>query len=246
VPIADEDGLLGVINVGSKAYPARYDQAHLDVLDSLGRQAAVALRNARALMTAEDVFYGSLKALALALETKDPYSRGTTERVVDLCMDLGRALGMDETGLAALEVAALLHDIGMEAAANTMSSPRPLSTVEKGLVTMHPRIAADILNQAPALQGAVPIVYHHHEHFDGRGYIEGLEGESIPLGSRVLSVVDAFVAMTSKRPYREARTQDAALEELLEKAGTQFDPAIVAAFVELLRSEENRVPESSE
>ena len=243
VPIADDDGLLGVLNVGSRAYPAHYDQEHLDVLESLGRQAAVALRNAEALVIAEDMFYGSLRALAFALETKDPYSRGGTERVVDLTLALGKRMALDEADLQALEIASLLHDIGMSSAGGVRCADGPLTTVERGLVTMHPRIAADILHQAPALKLAVPIVYHHHEHYDGRGYIEGLEGEDIPLGARLLSVVDAFVAMTSPRAYRQAFTVENALLELEAKAGTQFDPSVVPIFAEMVRGETTRAPD---
>jgi HD-GYP domain-containing protein (c-di-GMP phosphodiesterase class II) len=243
VPIADDDGLLGVLNVGSRAYPAHYDQEHLDVLESLGRQAAVALRNAEALAVAEEMFYGSLRALATALETKDPYSRGGTERVADLSVALGKRMALDEDELQALEIAALLHDIGMTTAGGIRSAQGPLTTVERGLVTMHPKIAADILKTAPALRLAVPIVYHHHEHYDGRGYIEGIEGEEIPLGARLLSVVDTYVAMTSARPYREAFNAERAIEEIEEKAGTQFDPSVVTIFAEMIRGEANRAPD---
>jgi HD-GYP domain-containing protein (c-di-GMP phosphodiesterase class II) len=245
VPIADDDGLLGVLNVGSRAYPARYDQEHLEVLESLGRQAAVALRNAEALAVAEDMFYGSLRALATALETKDPYARGGTERVADLSVALGKRMALDEEELQALEIAALLHDIGMRTAGGVRSADGPLTTFERGLVTMHPKIAADILRQAPALRLAVPIVYHHHEHYDGRGYIEGIGGEEIPLGARLLAVVDSFVAMTSARPYRDAYADEDALAELEEKAGTQFDPSVVAIFAEMVRGETNRAQERS-
>jgi len=242
VPIADDDGLLGVLNVGSRAYPAHYGQEHLDVLESLGRQAAVALRNAEALAVAEEVFYGSLRALASALETKDPYSRGGTERVVDFAVALGKRMALPEDDMQALEIASLLHDIGMGTAGSVRSAAGPLTTLERGLVTMHPKIAADILDQAPALKLAVPIVYHHHEHYDGRGYIEGLKGEDIPLGARLLSVVDAFVAMTSPRAYREAYSLEKALTELEEKAGTQFDPSVVPIFAEMVRGEATRAP----
>ena len=162
-----------------------------------------------------------------------------------MCISLGKRMSLDEDELQALEIAALLHDIGMTTAGSVRSADAPLTTVERGLVTMHPKIAADILQQAPALRLAVPIVYHHHEHFDGRGYIDGLEGEEIPLGARVLSVVDAFVAMTSPRAYRHAFTTERALGELEEKAGTQFDPSVVTIFAEMVRGDASRAPDSA-
>ncbi len=234
VPIADQDGLLGVMNVGSRTFPARFTTEHLDTLELLGRQTAVALRNAQAARSAQELYLDSVKALALAMETKDPYAQGGTERVLEISTALGEAMGLDEKALQALQVAAMLHDVGMAGlASNTAANPRPLSTVERGLIKMHPTVAAEILEQAPALKEAVPIVYHHHERYDGNGYVEGLSGEAIPLGARILAVADAYVAMTSDRPYRSAKSHAEAVEELHEKAGSQFDPRVVQAFIDL-------------
>lgn len=234
VPLADEDGVVGVLNVGSRAFPARYTSSHLEALETLGRQTAVALRNARAVSTARELYFSTLRALALAMETKDPYASGGTDRVLDLSLELGRAMGLDADEIQALEVAALLHDIGMSAAGDTLTvADRPLSTVERGLLKMHPVIAAEIIDQAPALELVAPIVYHHHEWYDGGGYVAGLSGEAIPLGARILAVADAFVAMTSSRPYRPAMSANDALAELKDNAGTQFDPNVVAAFEEV-------------
>ncbi|MDP2182579.1 MAG: GAF domain-containing protein [Actinomycetota bacterium] len=242
VPIADEDGLLGVLNIGSRDFPARFTRAHLDILETLGRLAAVALRNARAMSSAGDLYFDTLKALVLALETKDPYAQGGTERVLHYSLLIGQAMGLSIEESHALEIAAMLHDIGMTGLDGSAST-RPLSTVERGMLTMHPVIAADILEQAPALAAVVPIVYHHHEHFDGRGYVTGSSGDQIPLASRILAVADAYVAMTSDRPYRAAKTSDRAMRELSDKAGTQFDPDVVQTFLHLLGSDSNRVPD---
>jgi len=234
VPIADEDGPLGVLNVGSRRFHARFSQSHLDALETVGRLTAVSLRNARAVRAAGDLYFDTLKALVLALETKDPYARGGTERVVTHALALGQHLGLDDTELQALRIAAMLHDIGMTAAGDVINvSRRPLSTVEWGMLKMHPVIAAEILEQAPALREVVPIVYHHHEHYDGAGYVLGLAGESIPRGARILAVADSYVAMTSERSYRPALTHEEALAELRSQAGSQFDPAVVRAFEEL-------------
>ena len=242
VPIADEDGLLGVLNVGSRTFPARFTTEHLNTLELLGRQTAIALRNARAAATAGELYFDSLKALALALETKDPYAQGGTERVLEYARALGESMGLASSSLRALEIAAMLHDVGMTGlASSTSACSRPLSTVERGLIKMHPAIAADILEQAPALREVAPIVYHHHERYDGSGYIDGISGEQIPLGARVLSVADAYVAMTSDRPYRAAKSHEQALTELQENAGTQFDPDVVQAFTDLQGAGADRV-----
>lgn len=243
VPISDDDGILGVLNVGSKSFPARFTHGHLGSVEILAKQAATALRNARAVAESRALYFDTLKALAVALETKDPYSRGGTDRVLDCAESLGLAFDLPGDELHALRVAALLHDIGMVAAGDgVLQSDRPLSTVERALLKMHPQIASEILSEVPALKHVVPIVYHHHEWYDGQGYLDGVSGEGIPLGARILAVADAYVAMTSPRPYRAAFTESEAITELTEKAGTQFDPSVVDALKDVLGGGSNRVP----
>lgn len=152
---------------------------------------------------------------------------------------------MPEKDRNAVRVAALLHDVGMAAAGDVVAvTDRPLSTVEWGMVKVHPVIAADVLEQAPALREAIPIVYHHHERYDGGGYVVGLAADTIPLGARVLAVADAYVAMTSDRPYRAALGAQAALREMRANAGTQFDPDVVAALENLVGDSSRRAAHS--
>jgi response regulator RpfG family c-di-GMP phosphodiesterase len=238
VPVGDSDGVLGVLNVGSTSFQAKLSRSNLEALESIGRSTAAALRNARAVALAHDLYFDTLKALAVAMEAKDPYAYGATARVTELAVALARAAGMSAKELDALRVAALLHDIGMSAAGDvvTMTS-RQLSTVEWGMLKVHPVIAAEILSQAPSLSDAVPIVFHHHEHYDGGGYVSGIAGDKIPLGARVLAVADAFVALTSDRPYRSARSVEDALQAVLEESGSQFDPQVVQSLIELKSKE---------
>jgi response regulator RpfG family c-di-GMP phosphodiesterase len=237
VPIADADGVLGVLNVGNHHYTARFTKSHSKALEALAGATAVALRNARALNTAQDLYMDTLLALALALETKDPYARGGTKLTVDLASMLGHGMGLNEQEALTLRIAAMLHDVGMSAAGEAVAfESRPLTTVERGMIMMHPSLAADVLRQAPALKDVVPAVYHHHERFDGSGYAFGLAGEQIPLAARILAVVDSYVAMTSERPYRGAMTSAQAIAELKLQAGSQFDPEVVATFADLAES----------
>jgi HD-GYP domain-containing protein (c-di-GMP phosphodiesterase class II) len=237
VPIADADGVLGVLNVGNHDYAARFTKSHSKALEALAGATAVALRNARALDVAQDLYMDTLLALALALETKDPYARGGTQLTVDLASLLGCGMGLSEQEALTLRIAAMLHDVGMSAAGEAVAfESRPLTTIERGMIMMHPSLAADVLRQAPALKDVVPAVYHHHERFDGSGYAFGLVGEQIPLAARILAVVDSYVAMTSERPYRVAMSSAQAIAELKLQAGSQFDPEVVAIFAELAES----------
>jgi HD-GYP domain-containing protein (c-di-GMP phosphodiesterase class II) len=246
VPVQDEDGALGVINVGSRGYPARFTDRHTEALETLAAQLSVALRNARAMRVTEDLYFGTLRALAMAMETKDPFAHGATERIATLAEALGAELDMTADEREALRVAALLHDIGMEAAGEAVrSADRPLTLTERGLLTMHPVIAADILREVPALKEVAPIVYHHHERYDGTGYVGGLAGEDIPLGSRILAVLDSYTAMTSPRPWRGARTTRESLREIKHNAGTQFDPRVVDAFCALVEREPELVSDQA-
>lgn len=231
VPIADDDGVLGVLNVGSRTFHARFSSTHLSALESIGRILALALRNARAHAASRELYLETVKALALAQESKDPYTKGSTERILALSTRIGEAAGLSGVELQGLRIAALLHDIGMTAAGDLHSvGDRPLSTLEWSMLKLHPMIAADVLSEVPSLRAAVPIVSYHHEHYDGGGYTHGIAGDDIPIGARVLAVADSFVAMTSPRAYRKALTPEQAMQELKDRAGSQYDPDVVALF----------------
>jgi HD-GYP domain-containing protein (c-di-GMP phosphodiesterase class II) len=154
---------------------------------------------------------------------------------MELAEKLGQYFSLTPDDTKALRIAAMLHDVGMSAAGNAaQTGVTPLSTVEWGMLKMHPVIAAEILTQTPALGSVIPLVYHHHEHYDGSGYVAGLSGSDIPLGARILAVADAYVAMTSTRPYRQTLTQTQAIDELQRLAGSQFDPRVVHALVTIV------------
>jgi len=238
VPIADAIGSFGVINVGSRAFPARLTDAYVRALSILGSQTAVAMRNAQTAERSWDLYLSNLEALATALESDDPYRKGASKRIASLCVSVGQRLGLEGEDLVSLRIAAILHDLGMGLATGSVGAvDRPLSTVDRGLVRAHPKVASDVLLQVPSLERLAPMVRHHHERFDGDGYDMGLSGESIPIGSRILAVADAFVAMTSPRAYREALDCPSALEELNSASGKQFDPEVVEAFIALLAEE---------
>jgi HD domain len=173
-----------------------------------------------------------VRSLIGVLEAKDPYTRGHSERVAGYALALGRALALDPTTLERLEYAALLHDIGKIAIAKAiLVKPGGLSDEEYQAIKQHPLRGAEIVSRIPSLGDIVPCVRFHHEWFDGKGYCEGLAGQGIPMLARVLSIADAFDAMTTARPYRPAKTPEEAKVELSRMSGTQFDAEMVDQFV---------------
>jgi HD-GYP domain-containing protein (c-di-GMP phosphodiesterase class II) len=235
IPIMDDKGTLGVMNVGARAFPARLTDAYVRALGLLGSQTAVAMRNVSAAERSWETYLENLQALATALESDDPYRQGASRRIAALTVALGQEMGLGGDEIVSLRIAAILHDVGMGLATGSVgSTDRPLSTVDRGLVRSHPKVASDVMQQVPSLEPLAPLVRHHHERFDGDGYDTGLAGSSIPLGSRILAITDAFVAMTSARPYRDALGPEAALDELNNGSGAQFDPAVVESFISLL------------
>jgi response regulator RpfG family c-di-GMP phosphodiesterase len=155
---------------------------------------------------------------------------------------LGSALGLDSYALVDLEVGALLHDIGMIGVSDAvLRYPGPLGEHEWHEVQQHPELGASMLRECETLAGALPVVLHHHERFDGRGYPAGLVGEAIPLPARIFAVVDAYEAVTQLRPYAAARSNEEARQEIAQNAGTQFDPAVAEAFLRMENEEFRRV-----
>ena len=183
----------------------------------------------------EDALRGAAQALAEALAAKDSYTAEHAESVAEFAVHVGAALGCDDSELHDIGLAAVLHDVGKIAVPDAiLQKPRELTRAEYDVVKQHPMVADRILAPLPALQNMRAMVRHEHEHWDGHGYPHGLAGEDIPLGARVIAVVDAYHAMTSDRPYRPSMTTAAAREELRVHAGSQFDQRVVRVFLELL------------
>ncbi len=178
-----------------------------------------------------DLFYGTVQALSQAIDAKDGFTRGHADRVSRIAGAIARELGVAEREIEQIELAGLLHDIGKIGVEDRiLMKPARLDTDEQELMRRHPIYGASILEPSAALRPLVPIVLSHHENFDGSGYPQGLRGEEIPLGARILIVADTYEAMTSDRIYRKAPGHDRAMEQLNHYKGTQFDPDIVRAL----------------
>jgi putative nucleotidyltransferase with HDIG domain len=176
-----------------------------------------------------------IDALSAILETKDSYTAAHVRTTADLAVAVGREFGLPDYMLEELRYGGTFHDIGKIGIPDAIiNKPSPLTDEEFELIKTHPAVGAEILAPIPFFAGVRAIVRHHHEHWDGSGYPEGLGGEQIPHGARIVLVVDAYHAMTSDRPYRQAMSHQNACRELLDHAGTQFDPEVVEALLVVL------------
>jgi putative nucleotidyltransferase with HDIG domain len=185
----------------------------------------------------QSAYLGAIRALAAALDARDPYTAGHSERVSTLSVMMGRVMNLDSTELEVLRLGALLHDIGkIGVTDDVLRKKGPLTAEEFEQIKRHPALGARILRQVPFLAPHLPIVELHHERPDGGGYPFGLRGENIPLDARIVHVADAFDAMTSARAYRAARPASVAFAELERFSGTQFDPACVEALLSAMPS----------
>lgn len=176
----------------------------------------------------------TVRMLANAVEARESYTRGHVERVQQYALQLARALGWDAEALSLCEFGALLHDVGkLTVPRSILNKRRPLTYAEWELLRRHPETGRQMLEGVDHLRGAVPYVLHHHERWNGTGYPGRLAGEDIPREGRLLAIVDAYDAMTSNRPYRQAMPVERALEEIRKQSAIQFDPTMVEVFVQL-------------
>ena len=206
---------------------------HLTLKASYGR-----LEDARRHLADVDRLYlSTVETLAMAIDAKDDVTHSHVRRVQAYAVGMARALGFtDESTLKAIEAAALLHDTGKLAVPeHILNKPGKLTPSEFEKMKLHVDVGADILSLVDFPYPVVPIVRCHHENWDGTGYPRGVKGEAIPIGARILSVVDCFDALTSDRPYRRAMTEDAALGILRERRGKMYDPAVVDMFIKVFR-----------
>jgi response regulator RpfG family c-di-GMP phosphodiesterase len=234
-PILVKRDLKGMVFIGSKLSGREYTSSELDMLQSLCNSAGIGLDNARLFRELQNTYLSTVKALVSIIEAKDPYTRGHTERVADYTVALGHKMRLSKEALRDLAFGAVLHDIGkLVVYEKVLNKQGQLNEDEWESLKQHPSIGATIIENMEFLAGTVALVRHHHEAYDGSGYPDGLEGESIPLGARIISVADSYDAMTTDRSYRKALSSEIALDTLKQKAGTQYDARVVECFIELV------------
>ena len=183
----------------------------------------------------EKAYLDTIGIIRQTVEAKDPYTKGHSDRVSKYSVLIGRKLGLDEKELHVLEIGGFFHDIGkIGIPDNILLKEAKLNYEEYEQIKKHPLIGANILIGVKMFEEIIPIVLHHHERFDGKGYPNGLFGENIPYLARIVSVADAYDAMTTKRSYRNALPIEVAIAELKKCSGMQFEPKIVDAFVDII------------
>ncbi|MDI6740113.1 MAG: PAS domain S-box protein, partial [Candidatus Edwardsbacteria bacterium] len=210
----------------------------IHLLEIYANQAAIAVDNLRLYHHLERSYYDTLAAFVSAMDAKDPYTKGHSENVRRYALKLARHMGLPEDRIRLIDYSSLLHDIGkLGVKEHILSKASLLSDAEYSEVKLHPVIGSQMVSAIENLSLTAPIIHSHHEYYDGCGYPGGKKGDQIPLESRIISVADAFEAMTSDRPYRKAYGCQEALRRLEQASGTQFDREIVSAFVEMTMRE---------
>ncbi len=228
----------GTITIADDAEGA-YDEEDDALLRTVAAQAGGALRAAQQYARLEGAYLGTAEALASAIEGRDTYADDHPRAIGRRAEAVGRLLGLDARELRDLRFAAVFHDIGkLSIPQAILHKPGPLDGRERAVVEQHTVAGERILAGVEDLEGARRLVRHEHERYDGGGYPDGLAGEDIPLGSRIILACDALHAMTNDRPYRPAMTLARAIEELRRNASTQFDPVVIAALLEVLERDD--------
>jgi HAMP domain-containing protein len=238
LPMFVGEKLSGLIVLGYLD-PTQADEEDAAQARQLADQVAVAISNARLIEELDELNWGTLYALARAIDAKSHWTAGHSERVTELALRIGQTLGLNQKQLDDLHRGGLLHDLGkIGIPPEILDKAGKLTDEEYHLMREHVRIGARILEPIEAYAGIIPVVLHHHEYYDGSGYPEGLSGEDIDLGARIFTVADHYDALISDRPYREGLPQETVIGFIKEDSGTKFDPKVVEAFLEVMAQEE--------
>ena len=234
-PLMVRDKAIGVLSVASSKAGEHYSQDDMELFGNFAAQGAVSLENTRLYERLQDTYLGAIGSLAAAIEARDPYTVGHSARVTQYAVAIAESMELPPDSVEELRLAGLLHDLGKIGVPDSiLNKAGRLSEEEYSAIKMHPVLSMRIIEPLPHLGNIIPIIYHHHERYDGNGYLDGQAGDKIPLGARIIAVADSYEAMTSDRPYRKALSRDEAMSELSRNSGSQFDPEVVQHFLALL------------
>ncbi len=235
VPLVSAEGTIGSITIGSNDAAYRFNSDDVRLLSTIANHVTIAVGNIELFTSLQEAYLATVRSLAAAVDAKDTYTRGHSDRVASYATLIAEQLGLSGEQRTALEMAAYLHDIGkIGVKEDILLKPGMLSDDEMDQMRHHPLIGANILKPVAFPWAITPVVRHHHEHYDGSGYPAGLTGEEIPLLARILTVADSYEAMTADRPYRAGRCSAEAVAEMRRCAGSQFDPRVVEVLAQIV------------
>ncbi|MFG0331356.1 MAG: HD domain-containing phosphohydrolase [Phycisphaerales bacterium] len=242
-PIMRSNKVVGVVLAAEKdAEAGDISSVDIKLIATMTSQLQIFLDNVGLYEDVQLMFLGTLEALSSAIDAKDRYTCGHSERVALLSRDLAHAIGLGDEVVERVHISGLVHDVGKIGVPEAvLCKPGRLTDAEFDLVKKHPEIGARILKDIPHFDDIIPGVMFHHEKYDGRGYPHGLAGEDIPLFGRIIAIADSFDAMSSTRTYRAARPRTEVIEEIARCAGSHFDPDFAKLFIELDFSEYDRM-----
>ncbi|MDI6735735.1 MAG: HD domain-containing protein [bacterium] len=238
IPLMGKEEIIGVVNLYNHLTNKELTHDDLNIISILTSQIAVSIENARLFSQIKQFFFNTVKALASTIDAKDPYTYGHSERVAQYSLAIAEELGCSLKEKEDIQLAAMLHDIGKIGLPDEiLHKPSGLTDEEFEEIKRHPLKGSKILEHIKELTAIIPGMRHHHERFEGGGYPDKLKGEDIPLIAKIISVADAYDAMTSDRSYRTSLGSDEAIKRIKDCAGTQFDPKIVNIFVNLFEKD---------
>jgi HD-GYP domain-containing protein (c-di-GMP phosphodiesterase class II) len=234
-PIAGDNGTIGVVYAGKKkAQDQTASSIEAKLISAAAEHVSIFLRNASMYENLDAMFLGTVQGMVSAIDAKDPYTCGHSQRVSWLAGELAAHHGLEDSQVRRFKLAGLVHDVGkIGVPESVLRKAGRLTDQEFDWIKRHPEIGARILRDIPQMDDILPAVLYHHERWDGRGYPAGLAGEEIPLIGRYVAIADAFDAMSSNRTYRSARSRDFVRDEIRRCSGTQFDPNLVDAFLDI-------------
>lgn len=238
VPLRVKNKVIGVLNINSSKRNKQFTQRDVELITLFADNSAITIENLELFGDLQSFYFEMIQTLARALDAKDSYTHDHADRAGKYAKMIAEEMNLPQTIVRYIEYAALLHDIGKIGISDSILLKKgKLTDEEQKIIRQHPTIGYKIILPVKYLNPIAPLVLYHHEWYDGSGYPEGISGEEIPLGARIVSVIDAFDAMTSDRPYRKAPSVNIAVNELKKGIGKQFDPRIVKIFLDILNRE---------
>jgi len=235
-PLKCKERTLGFIFLDNPFVTGAFSKDDLHLVTAIAIQAGIAIENSRLFTRVQDLMLGTIGALVAAVEAKDRYIRGHSDRVARVTRAIGEEMNLPYETMNVAHLAALLHDIGKIGISEVILAKEGiLNENEKALVREHAGRGAEILNNIRDMAEVAKVVRHHHEYYNGEGYPDGIAGKEIPAGSRIIAVADGYDAMMSDRPYRMRLTQETCLAEIVRCSGTQFDSEVVEALLACIR-----------